>query len=308
MARNKLRIFEFVKLTEIRENLFFNSNCNKMSIFYFSHLASPILNSYSTNRSRCSSNASSLSPLSCGSVGSTNHMMNNSNILPLAFIGDENFRLYELSAFIELKRTISSIHSSINSPYSETCSIYQHDLLRLHANDIQIKNLHTFETISIDQIFDKFPRYDGLKDLFQSNPDGSFYLIKFWADVSLSSLITNSNINRDESFFTSYSYTSCSNRPIHISTRLCSFGKQVLEKVEISEYPQRDQYDQFIYRFDRSPLCDYMVQFIQKLRSLPQLSMMNSVLEVRFLFSERNIYHHLLIIIIVLEFYNTSSD
>jgi transcriptional enhancer factor len=93
--------------------------------------------------------------------------------------------------------------------------------------------------------------------------------------------MTNAMNIRDELFFTSYTYASCSNRPIHIATRLCSFGKQVLEKVETSEHPQRDQFDQFIYRFDRSPLCDYMVQFIQKLRSLPNTYMMNSVLEVR---------------------------
>ncbi len=212
-------------------------------------------------------------------MSSTHPMINNPVILPLAIIGDENFRLYELSAFIELKRTI---HSSVIYPYSETCSTYQHNLLRLHADDIQIKNLLTFETISIDQIFDKFPRYDGLKDLFERNPNGSFFLIKFWADVSISSSsITNTIIHRDESFFTSYTYTSCLNRPIHISTRLYSFGKQVLEKVDISEYPQRDQFDQFIYRFHHLPLCDYMVQFIQKLRSLPNTHMMNSVLEVR---------------------------
>ena len=146
-----------------------------------------------------------------------------------------------------------------------------------------MKTIQTFETISIDQIFDKFPRYEGLKDLYEQNPDRQFFLIKFWADVSLSTSSIPNSINiRDESLFTSYTYTSCSNRPIHISTRLCSFGKQVLEKVETSEHPQRDQFDQYIYRFDRSPLCDYMVQFIQKLRSLPNVEMMNSVLEVKF--------------------------
>jgi transcriptional enhancer factor len=222
--------------------------------------------------------------LSSGSTASQNLMIINPTISSFAIIGDENFRLYDLNAFAEIKRTINTTHPSLIYPTSEAYSIHQHDLLRLHANDIQMKNIHTFETISIDQIFDKFPHYDGLKDLFEHNPDGSFFLIKFWADVSLSSSSsspTNSMNIRDESFFTSYTYTSCSNRPIHISTRLCSFGKQVLEKVETSERPQRDQFDQFIYRFDRSPLCDYMVQFIQKLRSLPNAYMMNSVLEVR---------------------------
>jgi transcriptional enhancer factor len=242
---------------------------------------SPIVYKHGKGRSRCSSNASSSSPLSSGSTASQNLMITNSTISPFAIIGDENFRLYDLNTFAEIKRAIGPTHPSLIYPSTEAYSIHQHDLLRLHANDIQMKNIHTFETISIDQIFDKFPRYDGLKDLFENNPDGSFFLIKFWADVSLSSSMTNAMNIRDELFFTSYTYASCSNRPIHVATRLCSFGKQVLEKVETSEHPQRDQFDQFIYRFDRSPLCDYMVQFIQKLRSLPNTYMMNSVLEVR---------------------------
>jgi len=245
----------------------------------FSYSASPIVYKHGPGRSRCSSNTSSSSPLSSGSTASQNVIIANPIICPFAIIGNENFRLYDLNAFVEIKRTIGTTHPSLIYPSSDAYSIHQHDLLRLHANDIHMKNIHTFETISIDQIFDKFPHYDGLKDLFENNPDGSFFLIKFWADVS--SPITNSMNIRDESFFTSYTYTSCSNRPIHISTRLCSFGKQVLEKVETSEHPQRDQFDQFIYRFDRSPLCDYMVQFIQKLRSLPNAYMMNSVLEVK---------------------------
>ena len=208
-------------------------------------------------------------------------MIPNPSISSLAIIGDENFRLYELNAFVEFKRTIATANLSLIYPTAEAYSIHQHDLLRLHANDIQMKHIQTFETISIDQIFDKFPYNDGLKDLFERNPYGSFFLIKFWADVPLSSTITNTMNFHDESYFTSFTFTSCSNRPINISTRLCSFGKKVLEKVETSEQPQRDQFDQYVYRCDRSPLCDYMVQFIQKLRSLPNTSMMNSVLEVR---------------------------
>ena len=241
-------------------------------------LASPELNLYKRRLSDTSS-------LSCASIN-PNTPLTNHSLLPFAAIGNELFRLHELNAFIELKRTVSSVHSPFIYPYSESCSIYQHELLRLHANDIQMKNLPSFETISIDQISDKFPHYDGLKDLFERNNHGSFYLIKFWADVIVSPSIVNASLNREESFYTSYAFISSSNRPIHISTRLCSFGKQVLEKVDISEYPQRDQFDQYIYRFDRSSLCDYMVQFIQKLRSLPNTYMMNSVLEVRFLFLE----------------------
>ncbi|CAF3322381.1 unnamed protein product [Rotaria socialis] len=240
---------------------------------------SPAVYTHTAGRSRCSSNTSSSSPLSSGSTVSQGIILANPSVPPFAIIGDENFRLYELSAFAEINRTISTTHPSLIYPASEAYSIHQHDLVRLHVNDIQMKSLQTFETISIDQIYDKFPHYDGLKDLFERNPYGPFFLIKFWADVPMSSSMTNPMSIRDESFFTSFTYASCANRPIHISTRLCSFGKKVLEKVDTSEHPQRDQYDQYFHRFDRSPLCDYMVQFVQKLRSLPNACMMNSVLE-----------------------------
>lgn len=252
---------------------------------YFILSASPKFYSYGTDRSRCSSNSS----VSSYSLGSINTRLLNPLIRPIPMIGDVTFRLVDLSAFVELKRTSQS---SPFYPYAEICSIHQQDLVRLHANDIQMKNIQAFETISIDQISDKFPAQDGLKDLFEHHPHGSFFLIKSWADVSCSSAsLGNPILNRDESFFTSYTYTSCSYQPIQISTRLCSFGKQILEKVEISEYPQQDQFDQFIYRFDRSPLCDYMVQFIQKLRSLPNTAMMNSVLEVRRRISQTTAIH-----------------
>jgi len=35
----------------------------------------------------------------------------------------------------------------------------------------------------------------------------------------------------------------------------------------------------FIYRISRSPMCEYMINFIHKLKHLPEKYMMNSVLE-----------------------------
>ena len=35
----------------------------------------------------------------------------------------------------------------------------------------------------------------------------------------------------------------------------------------------------FIYRINRSPMCEYMINFIHKLKHLPEKYMMNSVLE-----------------------------
>lgn len=64
---------------------------------------------------------------------------------------------------------------------------------------------------------------------------------------------------------------------ITCSTKVCSFGKQVVEKVE-TEYARYEN-GRFIYRIHRSPMCEYMINFIHKLRHLPQKFMMNSVLE-----------------------------
>lgn len=64
---------------------------------------------------------------------------------------------------------------------------------------------------------------------------------------------------------------------IQCSTKVCSFGKQVVEKLE-TEYAKPEN-GRFVYRINRSPMCDYMVSFINRLRHLPEKYMMNSVLE-----------------------------
>ncbi|KAG8225024.1 hypothetical protein J437_LFUL000001 [Ladona fulva] len=64
---------------------------------------------------------------------------------------------------------------------------------------------------------------------------------------------------------------------ITCSTKVCSFGKQVVEKVE-TEYA-RFENGRFVYRIYRSPMCEYMINFIHKLKHLPEKYMMNSVLE-----------------------------
>lgn len=73
------------------------------------------------------------------------------------------------------------------------------------------------------------------------------------------------------------SYESNDNMVITCSTKVCSFGKQVVEKVE-TEY-SRIENGRYVYRISRSPMCDYMINFINKLKHLPEKYMMNSVLE-----------------------------
>ena len=48
---------------------------------------------------------------------------------------------------------------------------------------------------------------------------------------------------------------------IQCSTKVCSFGKQVVEKVE-TEYP-RYEGGRYLYKIHRSPMCEYMINFIR---------------------------------------------
>ncbi|XP_044927626.1 transcriptional enhancer factor TEF-3 isoform X3 [Mustela putorius furo] len=84
------------------------------------------------------------------------------------------------------------------------------------------------EAVDIRQIYDKFPeKKGGLKELFERGPSNAFFLVKFWADL-------NTNIEDEGSSFygVSSQYESPENMIITCSTKVCSFGKQVVEKVE----------------------------------------------------------------------------
>ena len=74
-----------------------------------------------------------------------------------------------------------------------------------------------------------------------------------------------------------YSYESNENMTITCSTKVCSFGKQVVEKVETEH--ARLENGRYVYRIHRSAMCEYMINFIHKLKHLPEKYMMNSVLE-----------------------------
>uniref|UniRef100_G3TYF1 TEA domain transcription factor 4 n=1 Tax=Loxodonta africana TaxID=9785 RepID=G3TYF1_LOXAF len=130
------------------------------------------------------------------------------------------------------------------------------------------------EAVDIRQIYDKFPeKKGGLKELFERGPSNAFFLVKFWwADL-------NTNIEDEGSSFygVSSQYESPENMIITCSTKVCSFGKQVVEKVE-TEYARYEN-GHYLYRIHRSPLCEYMINFIHKLKHLPEKYMMNSVLE-----------------------------
>ncbi|XP_062868601.1 transcriptional enhancer factor TEF-1 isoform X3 [Trichomycterus rosablanca] len=173
-------------------------------------------------------------------------------------IGTTKLRLVEFSAFLEQQREPESYNKHLFVHIGQTNHSYSDALL---------------ESVDIRQIYDKFPeKKGGLKELFGKGPQNSFFLIKFWADL-------NCNIQEETGAFygVTSQYESPENMTITCSTKVCSFGKQVVEKVE-TEYA-RFENGRFVYRISRSPMCEYMINFIHKLKHLPEKYMMNSVLE-----------------------------
>jgi len=180
---------------------------------------------------------------------------------PPAWIGrsiaTHKFRLIEHSAFVEEQRLHDAYHKHL----------FVHIGGEVDYSDSRL------EPVDVRQIQDKFPeKDDGLKVLYSKGPQDAFFLVKFWADL-------NTEISDEASSFygVTTKYESPENMTIQVSTKVCSFGKQVVEKVE-TEY-SRLEGGRFVYKLDRSPMCEYMVNFIRKLKNLPEKYMMNSVLE-----------------------------
>ncbi|MBN3280565.1 TEAD1 factor, partial [Polyodon spathula] len=173
-------------------------------------------------------------------------------------IGTTKLRQVEFSAFLEQQRDPDSYNKHLFVHIGQTNHSYNDALL---------------ESVDIRQIYDKFPeKKGGLKELFGKGPHNAFFLVKFWADL-------NCSIQDDAGAFygVTSQYESSENMTITCSTKVCSFGKQVVEKVE-TEYG-RFENGRFVYRISRSPMCEYMINFIHKLKHLPEKYMMNSVLE-----------------------------
>eukprot|EP00124_Ichthyophonus_hoferi_P005441 Ihof_evm1s790 gene=Ihof_evmTU1s790 len=127
------------------------------------------------------------------------------------------------------------------------------------------------ECVDVRQIYDKFP---GVRELYQQGPKHCFYLIKFWADLNYNAK------SPEREYLMTGRYDSHEILQIQCSSRVYSFGKQVVEK---TQQPQTPTYDNttgmYVYRFTRTPICEYMVSFVEKLKSLETTEMMNSVLE-----------------------------
>lgn len=172
-------------------------------------------------------------------------------------IATHKLRLVEFSAFMEHQREPDTYHKH----------------LFVHIGGSATYTDPLLEPVDVRQIYDKFPeKKGGLKELYDKGPQSAFFLVKFWADL-------NTNIQDEAGAFygVTSQYESNENMTITCSTKVCSFGKQVVEKVE-TEYA-RFENGRFVYRIHRSPMCEYMINFILKLKHLPEKYMMNSVLE-----------------------------
>uniref|UniRef100_A0A9J8C4M3 TEA domain-containing protein n=1 Tax=Cyprinus carpio carpio TaxID=630221 RepID=A0A9J8C4M3_CYPCA len=173
-------------------------------------------------------------------------------------IASSRLRMLEFSAFLEQPQDPETVNKHLFVHIGQSNPTYSDPYL---------------EAVDVRQIYDKFPeKKGGLKELFEKGPANAFFLVKFWADLSI-------NLQDDSSFFygVSSQYESSENMIITSSTKVCSFGKQVVEKVE-TEYA-RFENGRYVFRIHRSPLCEYMINFIHKLKHLPEKYMMNSVLE-----------------------------
>ncbi|KAM8867468.1 TEA domain family member 3 b isoform 8-T8 [Synchiropus picturatus] len=174
-------------------------------------------------------------------------------------IASSKLRMLEYSAFMEVQRDPDTYSKHLFVHIGQTNPSYSDPLL---------------EAVDIRQIYDKFPeKKGGLKELYEKGPQNAFFLVKFWADLNSSGMQDGPG-----SFYgVTSQYSSVENMTITVSTKVCSFGKQVVEKVE-TEYARLEG-GKCVYRIHRSPMCEYMINFIHKLKHLPEKYMMNSVLE-----------------------------
>uniref|UniRef100_A0A8B9HFE1 TEA domain family member 3 b n=1 Tax=Astyanax mexicanus TaxID=7994 RepID=A0A8B9HFE1_ASTMX len=132
-------------------------------------------------------------------------------------IASSKLRMLEYSAFMEVPRDQDSYSKHLFVHIGQTNPSYSDPLL---------------EAVDIRQIYDKFPeKKGGLKELYEKGPQNAFFLVKFWADLNSSDMQDGPG-----SFYgVSSQYCSTENMTITVSTKVCSFGKQVVEKVEVSK-------------------------------------------------------------------------
>ncbi|KAM5236823.1 transcriptional enhancer factor TEF-4 isoform 4-T4 [Ctenodactylus gundi] len=182
-------------------------------------------------------------------------------------LGTARLQLVEFSAFVEPPDAVDS---------------YQRHLFVHISQHCPSPGAPPLESVDVRQIYDKFPeKKGGLRELYDRGPPHAFFLVKFWADLNWGPSGEEAGAGSGSSgggfYGVSSQYESLEHMTLTCSSKVCSFGKQVVEKVETERAQLED--GRFVYRLLRSPMCEYLVNFLHKLRQLPERYMMNSVLE-----------------------------
>ncbi|XP_032091262.1 transcriptional enhancer factor TEF-4 isoform X4 [Thamnophis elegans] len=185
---------------------------------------------------------------------------------PRSHIGTETLRLVEFTAFMEWQNELAMFKE-------------QHRFVHIDPTPMCEPPL---EMVDIRQIYDKFPEEGGgLRDLYDQGPPHAFFLVKFWADLSFSLLGEEPGGSGGAFYGVSSRYEGPRALTLNCTSKVCSFGKQVVEKLEVGETAEPAHWEdgRYVFRMQRSALCEYLINFIRKLRTLPEKQMMDSVLE-----------------------------
>ncbi|CAO2632827.1 Transcriptional enhancer factor TEF-4 [Lemmus lemmus] len=173
-------------------------------------------------------------------------------------LGTARLQLVEFSAFVEPPGAVDSLQRHLFVHISQQCPS---------------PGAPPLESVDVRQIYDKFPeKKGGLRELYDRGPPHAFFLVKFWSGEEAGPSGGSGGF-----YGVSSQYESRELMTLTCSSKVCSFGKQVVEKVETERAQLED--GRFVYRLMRSPMCEYLVNFLHKLRQLPERYMMNSVLE-----------------------------
>lgn len=157
---------------------------------------------------------------------------------------------------------------------STTGGVHRHSYVKIDYRQPSERQANKIERIDVGEIKDKFP-----EKLFHQGSSDSFFLVKFWADLDYDADYCSYEDQNSYFGFSSQFETVVPYKDITCSTKVCSYGKQVLEKVDKVYGTFDGSNSTYSYMIDRSPMCEFMIQFIKKLRQLPELLLMNRILE-----------------------------
>uniref|UniRef100_A0A2K5KF50 TEA domain-containing protein n=1 Tax=Colobus angolensis palliatus TaxID=336983 RepID=A0A2K5KF50_COLAP len=138
-------------------------------------------------------------------------------------LGTARLQLVEFSAFVEPPDAVDS---------------YQRHLFVHISQHCPSPGAPPLESVDVRQIYDKFPeKKGGLRELYDRGPPHAFFLVKFWADLnwgpSGEEAGAGGSISSGGFYGVSSQYESLEHMTLTCSSKVCSFGKQVVEKVEV---------------------------------------------------------------------------